>query len=95
MVGPDVSFRPFVEVSGIYSTGLSGVSVNSQGNVPNDNAAGVTGMVGISGSHNWRHSSLGLSFMGGYSHYVGNSTYDSLDVSLLLGFKHQITRHVS
>jgi hypothetical protein len=95
MVGPDVNFRPFVEVSGIYSTGLSGVSVNSQGNVPNDSAAGITGIVGISGSHNWRHSSLGLSFIGGYNHYVGNSTYDSMDVSLLLGFRQQLSRHVS
>lgn len=95
MAGPDISFRPFVEVSGIYSTGLSGVAVNSQGNVANDSGEGLNGTVGISGSHNWRHSSLGLSFIGGYNHYFGNSSYDGVEVSMLMGFRHQITRHMA
>lgn len=95
MVGPDINFRPFVEVSGIYSTGLSGVSVNSQGNVPNDSGVGVTGMVGVSGSHNWRHTLLGLTFLGGYSHYFGKGTYDNIDMSMLMGFRRQLSRHVS
>ncbi len=95
MVGPDINFRPFVEVSGVYSTGLSGVAVNSQGTVPNVSGEGIATTVGISGSHNWRHTSLGLSFTGGYSHYIGNATYDTLDVSLLMGLKHQLSRHVS
>ncbi len=85
MAGPQISFRPFVEVSGIYSTGLSGVSVDPQGTVPNRSGAGVNVSAGISGSHNWRHTTLGLSFIGGYSHYAGYGKFDSTDVSTAYG----------
>ncbi len=95
MAGPQISFRPFVEVSGIYSTGLSGVSVDPQGTVPNRSGAGVNVSGGISGSHNWRHTTLGLSFIGGYSHYAGYGKFDSTDVSLLMGLRHQLARHVT
>ena len=95
MVGPQISFQPFVEVSGVYSTGLSGVSVNPQGKIPNQSGKGVNGTAGISGSHTWRYTSIGLSFVGGYSHFAGYTSYDTTDVSLLLGFKHHFSRHVA
>ena len=95
MAGPDVTFRPVVEVSGVYSTGLSGVAINPQGNVPNISGEGVSGSVGVSGSHNWRHTLLGLTFVGSYTHYFGNANYDNIDLSMLMGFKHRLSRHVS
>ena len=50
---------------------------------------------GVSGSHSWRHTSLGLSVRGGYSHYFARNAVDSTDVSMLLGVRHQLTRHVA
>jgi hypothetical protein len=95
MVGPQLSFRPFVEVNGVYNTGLSGVSVDSEGNIANQSAAGINITGGLSGSHNWRHTSFGLSFRGGYSRFIGNSNYDSTDISMNFGLRHQISPHVS
>jgi len=95
MIGPQVSFRPFLEVNGVYNTGLSSVSVDSQGNVANQSSTGIQIVGGISGSHSWRHTTIGLSYRGDYSHYFGNSQFDTSDHTLLLGIKHQFTRHIS
>ena len=96
MNGPAIDFRPFVEVSGVYSTGLSSsVSVNSQGEIANLSGLGVAFTGGVSGTHSWRHTSVGLTYTGGYNYYPSNTTFDNMHHSLLAGVKHQITRHVA
>ena len=95
MNGPEISFRPFVDVSGVYSTGLSGVTADSQGNIANQFSAGLEVAAGISGSHHWRHTVLGLSYRGDYNHYFRTSGLDTTDHSLLLGITHQLTRHIT
>src|SRR5579872_4511065 len=69
MEGPQLRFRPFVELAGVYDTGLSSVSVNSNGDIANESSAGVMITAGVSGSHNWRHTSLGLSYRGSYEYF--------------------------
>jgi hypothetical protein len=91
MVGPQISLRPYVEISGLYDTGLSGVSLDSQGNIATQAAPGIRVAGGISGSHSWEGTSLGLSYRGSYSQYTRNSSLNSTDQSLLLGIKHQLT----
>ncbi len=95
MQGPELSFRPFVEVAGVYSTGLNGVSVDSSGNITNQDSAGMSVGWGVSGSHRWRHTLVGLSYHGDYNHYFGHGSYDNSDHSLLLGITHQFTRRFS
>ena len=94
MSSPDLTFRPFVDVSAVYSTGLSGVSVDSQGNIANQSSTGVEIAGGISGSHHWRHTSIGLSYRGDYNMYFRNGRYDTTDHSFLLGVTHQFSRHI-
>ena len=93
--GPQISFRPFVDVDGIYDTGLAGVSVNAQGALANSAAEGIQLVGGISGSHSWRHTQIGLDYRGDIRHYAKTTYYDSTDQSILLGIKHQFTRHIS
>lgn len=96
MEGPQVSFRPFVEVTGIYSTGLSSaVAVNSQGEIANGRAGGVEISGGISGSHSWRHTSLGITYHGAYNYYPSDTHFNNSTQGVLLGVKHQLTRHMS
>ena len=96
MAGPTIEFRPFVSVTGTYSAGLSGVSVvNSQGDLPNDADYGVTVSGGISGSHKWRHTLLGIDYRISFTHYARSSFYDAVDQGMSLGLTHQITRHVT
>ncbi len=95
MSAPDISFRPFVEVSGVYSTGLAGVSVDTSGNPTQEVSAGMSVGWGVSGSHRWRHTLLGLSYRGDYNHYFGHGGFDNTDHSLLLGITHQLSRRVT
>lgn len=96
MSGPEISFRPFAEVSGVYSTGLaSSVAVNSQGDIANNSAIGVSFAAGISGTHRWRHTSIELSYRASYADFPKDTGYNSFDQSMLLGIKHRFSRHVT
>ncbi|MBZ5622517.1 MAG: hypothetical protein LAQ69_27855 [Acidobacteriia bacterium] len=96
MSSPEIKFRPFVEFNAIYDTGLSGVAVtDAQGTLPNLSSYGLNLSWGVSGMHRWRHTQLGLDYHGGLSHFVQQSSYDSVDQSILLGITHQITRHAT
>jgi hypothetical protein len=93
MTSQQLAFRPFVEVTGIYSTGLATVAVDSAGDLANASGQGVEVVGGISGSHSWKHTQIGLSYRGDYRSYT-YSAYNNSDQSLMLGVKHQFTRHV-
>jgi hypothetical protein len=96
MSAPEIKFRPFVEITAGYQTGLSGVAVtDAQGTLPNADSYDLTLTWGVSGSHNWKHTRLGLDYRGSLAHYFQQSTYDSISQSFLLGFSQQITRHIS
>jgi hypothetical protein len=90
-----VQFRPYFEVSAVYDTGLAGVGVNSQGKLGTVDSAGVQLAGGISGSHSWRHTVIGLDYHGNINHWEKATYYDTFDQFLNLGIKHQFSRHVS
>ena len=91
---PQLSFRPFLEITGVYNTGLSGVAVvNAQGDLANTTAYGIEFTGGISGMHRWKHTSIGLDYRGSVRHYNQATFYDGTEQSLMLGITHQFTRH--
>ena len=93
MAAPQIHFRPFLEITGIYDTGLATVAVTDKGGLADQASYGVELAWGISGTHSWRHTKVGLEYRGSISHYAQSSGFDSLDQSLLLGISHQLTRH--
>ena len=94
MRSAQISFRPFLEVSGVYDTGLTGVSVVDQyGNLTNESGFGIEGTAGVSGFHTWKHTSLGLDYRGSYRAYTKQTYYSGTDQYLDLGLSHQFTRH--
>jgi hypothetical protein len=96
MAAPQISFRPYLEVTGVYDTGLAGVAVvNAAGDLADQTSEGVEITAGISGSHSWRHTRVGLDYRGSFRHYTQKTFYDGTDQSLMLGITHQFTRHVS
>ena len=96
MASPQISFRPYLEITGVYDTGLSGVSVvNAAGDLANQTGEGVEATVGISGIHSWRHTRIGLDYRGSYRHYNQKTYYDGTDQSLMFSITHQISRHVA
>jgi hypothetical protein len=91
---PQIDFRPFVELNGVYDTGLAGVAVNSQGQLGNQATEGLEVTAGISGVHSWKHTKIGANYRGSIRRYRKVTSYDSTDQSLMLGIDHQFSRHV-
>jgi hypothetical protein len=95
MEAAQIDFRPFVSLTGTYATGLNGVSVDANGAPVNDASYGVTIGYGVSGLHSWRHTTIGLNYAGGFSHY-SKSFYDGISSqSLGLSLVHQLSRHAT
>lgn len=90
---PAIHFRPYVELAGVYDTGLADVSVNSHGDLADSSSLGIAVTWGVSGVHSWAHTKVGLDYRGSVSHYVGQSAYDSINQSMLLGVTHQLSKH--
>ena len=96
MTAPEIKFRPFVEFSAGYETSLAGVAVSdSQGTLSNASSYDLLLSWGVSGSHRWKHTKLGLDYRGSLSGFLQQSGYDSVSESLLMSISHQITRHIS
>jgi hypothetical protein len=94
MSSAQLSFRPFVELLGVYDTGLAGVAVNQAGDLGTVASSGVQLGFGISGSHEWKHTRIGLDYHGSIRHYARATNYDEVDQSMMLGIQHQFTRHI-
>jgi hypothetical protein len=95
MATPQIDLRPFVEVTGIYDTGLAGVILNNQGQLADAAAGGVEIDGGISGVHTWKHTTVGLDYRGTFRNYTQQTYYDGTDQSLLLGITHQLSKHAT
>jgi len=95
MRGVPIAFRPFVDISGIYDTGLTGVSIaNAEGDLASDSAFGVELSAGVSGAHAWKRTSLGLDYRGSARHYTRKTYYDGTDHALSFGLTHQASRRL-
>ena len=95
MAADQIDFRPYLSITGVYDTGLAGVSINPQGQIGNFASAGIEFAGGVSGVHSWKHTKVGLDYHGDIRHYFKTTYYDSTDQTLLLGITHQFTRHVT
>ena len=95
MAMPEIYFRPFIEVAGIYDTGLAAVAVTPSGELGGSSSLGVSLIWGISGTHSWRRTKVGLDYRGSTSHYFRRTFYDGIDQSLLLGVTHRLTRRAT
>lgn len=89
-----VTFRPFVDVSAVYDTGLSGVGLTSSGQLANESSPGIQVAGGISGSHFWRHTQIGLEYHGDITEFQKATYFSNTTQMMMLGIKHQFTRHI-
>jgi hypothetical protein len=90
--GELMRLRPFLSLTGVYEAGLTPVSVDSAGNIPDQAAYGGRAEFGVNGYHNWRYTLLGIDYRGDARHYNRRTYYDGSDHSLSLGVTHQISR---
>ena len=94
MSSPTVNFAFSVALTANYTNGLLGVATNSQGQLLNDASYGGGVTLGLSGSHKWRHTTLGVAYSGSFYDYATASYFAGISQGLSLGLTHQFSRHI-
>lgn len=87
-----MQLRPFLSIGGVYDTGLTPVSVNSSGQVPEHRDYGGEIGFGLLGSRRWRRTFLGIDYRGNVRKYGRESYYDGSDHVLSLGVTRLLSR---
>ena len=96
LVLPQITFRPYVTITGVYDTGLAGVLLaNPQGDLADTKGYGIEVSGGIGGAHSWKTTRIGLDYSGSIRHYNRSTYYDNGDQSLMLSLSHRFTRHTT
>lgn len=89
-----IAFRPYIGLSGVYSTGLVPVSVTSTGQVPSTDLYGLELNLGAYTYHVWKHTTLALDYRGDFRDY-STSYWDGTDQFLSLILTHRPTKRVT
>lgn len=92
--GQLIDFRFYVELMGVYDSGLTPLQVSPEGGVPNIGAYGGEVAFGVIGSHRWAHDALSIEYRGVYRDYSNHAYFNGTDQFLNLAYSHQLQRHV-
>ncbi len=90
-----VIFQPFLGISGIYNSGLTGLALSPNGQISSVNSFGTELSFGITGRRIYKNDVVGLNYRGTLSHYTQASYYDGSNHLLDLDIKHRASRRVS
>ena len=94
--GQQVDLRFYGGIDGFFDSSIQPVEVDSKGNlITLKGLEGVEGNIGVYGSHAWKSAQLGVDYRGIFRAYNGNSGYDGIDQSLVMGYSWQESRRVS
>jgi hypothetical protein len=94
--GEQVSLRYYAGVLGIMDSNLQPSVTDAKGNLIRiHNLYGVEVSGGVFGVHSWKHSQLGLDYVGSYHRYTNLDVYNSSDQSLNLGYSVQTSRRLT
>ncbi|HZU28257.1 MAG TPA: hypothetical protein VFA04_22200 [Bryobacteraceae bacterium] len=90
-----VDFQFWGDLTGIYDSGLNGISVGPNGQVQSVGEEGIEAGGGVVGSRTWSRDFLSLDYTGHIRHYTPNSYFDGSDQLLQLDWRHTISHHVN
>jgi hypothetical protein len=94
--GKLLDFRYFVDVTGIFDSGLVSLTTNAQGNLVNVGGAyGVETGFGVIGSRRWKRDKLSLEYKGAYRQYSVNDVSQGLDQFLNLAYSRRLTERLT
>ena len=94
--GKLLDFRFYGEVTGVYDTGLTPVTTDTQGNLVNvGGTAGVEAGFGVIGSRTWKRDRLSVEYKGSYRHYSQNNLFSGTDQLLNLSYARILTRRIT
>ena len=93
--GQPVSFNFYAGISGSYNTGSVPLAINSDGEIGNIDLFGGTVNAGLTGSHAWRNSVLGVDYRGDFRKYSRHTYADGTEQAIDLQYTVQATRRIT
>jgi hypothetical protein len=90
-----LAFRPYLSVTGIYETGLTGFATDEAGRIPDDSSAGVEASFGGYAYHNWKRTTAGFDYRGALRHYTRRQYYDGIDQFMGFAVNHQLNARIA
>ena len=90
----NVRFRPFLTLSGLTDSGLTGISTQT-GDITSAQSYGLQAGFGISGRQVYKRDTFELEFRGDVYRYTPNSQFDGGNYVLNLTYQHYFTKHIS
>jgi hypothetical protein len=93
--GQPISFNFYAGINGIYNSGSIPLSLNSDGAIQELGVYGGTVNVGLTGSHAWRRSSLGVDYRGDYRKFSRHTYADGTEQAIDLQYTLQATRRIT
>ena len=90
--GADAGIGFFAGVQGSYDNGLTGLSLNSNGQLTSGASLGVDGYAGVFGSKRVRRGSFGINYVGHYRHYTQQGNFNGADQNLSIFTNRQLTK---
>ena len=90
--GADAGIGFFAGVQGSYDNGLTGLSLNSNGQLTSGASLGVDGYAGVFGSKRIRRGSFGINYVGHYRHYTQQGNFNGADQNLSIFTNRQLTK---
>jgi hypothetical protein len=91
----NVKFTPTLGVNYVVNSGLTGVTVQSDGKLQDALSQGVQVTYGLVGEKVLKRDVFSLTFSGNYSHYSQQSGLDGTSDQLALTWRHKLSRHFS
>jgi hypothetical protein len=90
--GADLGVSVLAGVMATVDSGLTGLSLDSNGNINSSTGKGVDGFVGVFGSKRLRRGSFGINYNGHYRQYSGLGNFNGTDQALALFASRQLTK---
>lgn len=91
-----VDFQFWGDASGIYDSGLAGLTSGPNGNSESiGNEYGVSLGGGVVGTRTWEHDQISLDYSGDWRHYTPDSFFDGTDQFLQFNWRHVLNRRLS
>lgn len=93
--GKLLDFRFYGEITGVYDSGLTPVTVSPPSNLAGIGADyGMEAGIGMIGSRLWKHDKLSLEYRGKERQYSNNPLFNGADHFLNLRYSHALLRHL-
>ncbi len=90
--GADLGLGFYAGVMGTYDSGLSGLRLDSNGELQSLSASGVDAYAGVTGSKRLRRGSLGINYSGHYRQYSNGQYMNGTDQQLSVFTSRQLSR---